>query len=139
MHLAETFWCSGERVKFSNGATELLLRHWLMRAEACSDRPGMTAVAAFLRHQLMEIGDGGRAFGMDRDCYPTELSEPEKASALAMLIAETAADATQISGIEWDPHHQLWWESRLQQLARAIQAWQPTTEATPKPSELNNS
>lgn len=123
--MAETFWCGGERVKFSNGATQLLFRHWLGQAEARSDTPGMAAVAAFLRHQIEASGDGGRAFGMDQDCFPAELSAPATVAALAVLVAESAADATQIGGIDWNPSHQMWWESRLRQLSQAIRSWQP--------------
>ncbi|WP_435011179.1 hypothetical protein P12x_002479 [Tundrisphaera lichenicola] len=126
--MGETFWCGDDRVKFSNGATELLFRHWLGRAEARPDTPGMTAVAAFLRHRISACGDGGRAFGMNRDRFPAELSAPETVSAMAVLIEESAADATQIGGIDWEPHHQEWWESRLRLLARAIRAWQSTLD-----------
>lgn len=126
--MAETFWCDGERVKFSNGATELLFRHWLGQAEARRVTPGMPEVAAFLRHRIETVGDGGRAFGMDRDRLPVDLSGPEASSALAALIAESAADATQIAGIDWDPSdpgHRAWWESRLRQMARASRSWRP--------------
>jgi hypothetical protein len=115
--LAETFWCDGERVKFSNGATELLFRHWLAKAEERSDTPEMPTVAAYLRHRLTAFGDGGRVFGMDRDRFPAELMSPNAVSALAVLVTESARDATRIEGIDWRSQYQAWWESRLQQLA----------------------
>jgi hypothetical protein len=62
---------------------------------------------------------------MDRECFPAELSDPETVSALAVLIAESAADATQIREIDWEPQHQLWWESRLRRLSQAIGSWHP--------------
>ena len=42
--MAETFWCGGEAVKFSNGAVELLLAHWLAAAGGSRVRlaPGLT-------------------------------------------------------------------------------------------------
>lgn len=124
--MAETFWCNGERVKFSNGATELLFRHWLCGAEARPDVPGMLTVAAFLRHRLVAIGDGFRAFGMDRDAFPAELSSPDAVAALASLLAAAAADASLVTGID-DPQHRAWWESRLWRLDQALRGWQPST------------
>jgi hypothetical protein len=121
--LAETFWCNGEPVKFSNGAVEILLAHWLALAESRSGQPGAAALATFLRHRLEAVGFGWRAFGMDRDKFPAELSAPECLAALAGLIEETAHDASQIRGIDWDANLRDWWESRLWELHRALQAW----------------
>lgn len=121
--MAETFWCGGERVKFSNGATELLLAHWLARAESLSEQPGMDGVAAYLERRLRENADGWRAFGMDQDEFPDELAAAERVAALARLIEETARDAAQIPGISWDPDHRERWQSRLWRLHDALQAW----------------
>jgi hypothetical protein len=116
--MAETFWCKGERVKFSNGAVESLIAHWLTLAETAAGAPGMEQLADFLRRRL-RMGDGGRAFGMDD--LPEELLGPEVRHALKRVVSRTAWNAAEIPGIDWDAHLQARWEERLKLLVAALE------------------
>ena len=61
---------------------------------------------------------------MDRAEFPVELTSPECVAALLDLLAETASDASQIEGIDWDANLKEGWESRLSELHCALKDWQ---------------
>lgn len=118
--MAESFLCAGEWVHLSNGATESLFEGWERLARSNSSRPGMVAVAAYLRRSLEGEGAGCRAFGMDREYLPEGLSGPAEIAALLAVAEQTAADPTLIPDIPWSPDLSAWWRDRLSLMVLAL-------------------
>jgi hypothetical protein len=120
--VAESFLCQGEWVEMSNGATESLFECWATAASVAGDRPGMAALAAFLRHALDASGPGSRAFGMDRDVFPDELAGAAGVAALLELIDRTVADPSRVPDVTWTPDLVESWAGRLGCMAAAVRA-----------------
>jgi len=118
--MAETFWCGGERVKFSSGAVEILFRHLVQLAGARRETPGMRDVGALLADRLERYGDGGRAFGMDPDERPTALADAQIRQALLEVLDVTLRDVTAIQAIDWHPELAASWRERLVRLHAAL-------------------
>lgn len=118
--MAESFLCRGERVHFSNGATESLFEAWERLALADAGRPGMAAVAAYLQRALDHEGAGARAFGMDREFRPDELAGSAASAALLAVVEQTVADPTLVPDVNWSPELLEWWRGQLARLAEAL-------------------
>lgn len=125
--MAESFLCGGEWVHLSNGATESLFEGWERLARAAAGRPGMTALAAYLRRSLDHEGAGCRAFGMDRESLPDELAGPAEAAALLAVVEQTAADPTLVPDINWSPELMSWWREQLTRMAQALRGMDDRT------------
>ena len=124
----ESFLCGGVWVDFSNGATESLFEGWEQLARADPSRPGMAVVAAYLRRSLDREGPGTRAFGMDRELLPDELTRPAELAALRAVVERTAADPTLVPDVNWSPEVLASWRERLTRMVQALRAvaGQPT-------------
>jgi hypothetical protein len=120
--VAESFLCRGEWIDWSNGATKALFECWAAMATESADRPGMTAVAAYLRWSLDSSGPGNRAFGMDREVFPDTLAGPAEIAALLEVIQRTADDPCRIPDVDWTPELRARWSERLDRMAAAVRA-----------------
>ena len=118
--MSEVFLCRGERVHFSNGATESLFECWKRLAQEDAGRPGMAAVAACLRERLANYGDGCRSFGMDPEFLPDELAGPNESAALLAVVERTVADPTLVPEVNWSPELLAWWRRQLARMAEAL-------------------
>jgi hypothetical protein len=118
----ESFSCAGEWIDLSNGAAESLLEAWERLALSAQGRPGMTALAAYLRKQLDHGGAGARAFGMDREFLPDELAGQAESTALLAVVEQTVQDPTLIQDVNWTPDLMESWRGRLSQMAAALRS-----------------
>ena len=118
--MAELFLCSGQAVYLSNGGAVALFEGWERLAQADAGRPGMAAVAAFLRRTLDGSGVGCMAFGMDRAELPAELAGPAELAALLAVAEQTAADPTLIPDVNWSPELLDFWRELLARMVWAL-------------------
>lgn len=119
--MAESFLCCGELVFFSSGATVSLFEGWERLALTDSWRPGMLAVATYLRRQVECGGDGCRSFGMDYEFLPDEMAGFTEAAALPAVVERTVADPRLIPDVNWSLELLAWWRGQLFRMAKALE------------------
>ena len=129
------FLCNGERVAFTNGATELVYQHWLRLLEREPDQPGKRILGPVLEQyaDLAASSAGISGMGMDRDAMPEALLDMRAAWTLMKLVRLTGEDVRSIEGIPreaWDETPPSWtctraeyFEERMGQFHRALAAW----------------
>jgi hypothetical protein len=127
--VAESFLCRGKWIHFSNEATKSLFEGWERLALADARRPGMAVVAAYLRERLDRGGAGCRAFGMDREFLPDELTGPAETAALLAVVERTVADPTLVPDVNWSPELLEWWRGQLARMAEALRAVSANAES----------
>ena len=118
--VAESFLCCGEWVYLSNGGTAALFEGWERLARSDAGRPGMAAVAVYLRRTLDGSAVGCMAFGMDWEELPVELAGPDEVAALLTVAERTAADPTLVPDVVWSPELLDWWRVKLARLLQAL-------------------
>ena len=101
-------------------------------------RPGMAALADYLRQTLDGSGVGFMAFGLDREFLPAALAGPAESAALLAVAEQTAADPTLIPDVAWSPELLDWWHGKLARMVRALQV-SAVAGAEPQYREISHS
>jgi hypothetical protein len=114
------FRCCGEWVYLSNGGAAALFEGWERLARSEVGRPGMAALADYLRRTVDGSGVGCMAFGMDWEELPAELSGPDELAALLAVAERTAADPMLVPDIQWSPELLAWWRGVLARMVGAL-------------------
>ena len=119
--MANLFLCNGERVKFGNGATEMLYKHWLRLLEDEPDRLGKRILQPVLeRYVDLAAGSGIAGFGMDRERMPEALLDMRAAWTLMKLVRLTVDNVRRAAGITPDA-----WERTVQGLDQTmVERWE---------------